>query len=223
MTREEAIKHGKEQLEIFGGTHRTFIEMAIKALEQPAYTSQIAQKAYEDGKKDGYVQAKLEQEPTTKNDLGVDREDAVERLNAIKQLIGYDKDSEIVKATQKSLDMAIKALEHPEKNVVAVVPCGDCISREQALKELKESAEYHANDSREEALLRRDRDIIRALPSVTPQEPKTGHWMKSNIGGAKVCSVCNAHMGLSSFKFCPNCGAKMVEPQESEVEDGKID
>lgn len=52
----------------------------------------------------------LEQEPTTKN-LAADREDAVERLNAIKQLIGYDKDSEIVKATQKSLDMAIKALE----------------------------------------------------------------------------------------------------------------
>lgn len=34
MTREEAIKHGKEQLEVFGGTHREFIEMAIKALEQ---------------------------------------------------------------------------------------------------------------------------------------------------------------------------------------------
>lgn len=51
------------------------------------------------------------EDPTTKNDLGVDREDAVERLNAIKQLIGYDKDSEIVKATQKSLNMAIKALE----------------------------------------------------------------------------------------------------------------
>lgn len=48
------------------------------------------------------------------------------------------------------------------------------------------------------------------------QEPKTGHWMKSNIGGAKVCSVCNAHIGLSSFKYCPNCGAKMIEPQESE-------
>jgi len=47
----------------------------------------------------------------TKNDLGADREDAVERLNALKQLIGYDKDSEIVKATQKSLDMAIKVLE----------------------------------------------------------------------------------------------------------------
>ena len=34
MTREEAIEHGKEQLEIFGGEHREFIEMAIKALDQ---------------------------------------------------------------------------------------------------------------------------------------------------------------------------------------------
>jgi len=33
MLREEAIKHGKEQLEVFGGEHREFIEMAIKALE----------------------------------------------------------------------------------------------------------------------------------------------------------------------------------------------
>lgn len=54
------------------------------------------------------------------------------------------------------------------------------------------------------------------LIKTLEQEPKMGHWMKSNIGGAKVCSVCNAHMGLSSFKFCPSCGAKMVEPQESE-------
>lgn len=34
MTIDEAIKHGREQLEIFGGEHREFIEMAIKALEQ---------------------------------------------------------------------------------------------------------------------------------------------------------------------------------------------
>ncbi|MDT3387708.1 MAG: hypothetical protein LIR46_08120 [Bacteroidota bacterium] len=39
------------------------------------------------------------------------REEAVERLYALKQFIGYDMDSEIVKATQKSLDIAIKALE----------------------------------------------------------------------------------------------------------------
>lgn len=34
MTRDEAIAHGKEQLEIFGGTHREFILMAIEALER---------------------------------------------------------------------------------------------------------------------------------------------------------------------------------------------
>ena len=34
MTPQEAINHGKEQLEIFGGEHKEFIEMAIKALEQ---------------------------------------------------------------------------------------------------------------------------------------------------------------------------------------------
>lgn len=33
MTQQEAIKHGKEQLEIFGGEHGEFIKLAIKALE----------------------------------------------------------------------------------------------------------------------------------------------------------------------------------------------
>jgi hypothetical protein len=46
--------------------------------------------------------------------------------------------------------------------------CEDAVSRSQALKELEESAKHHANDSREEVLLRRDREIIRALPSVKP-------------------------------------------------------
>ena len=196
MTRAEAIKilinYGENNIIARTRVGMAF-DMAIKSLE----TDEAYQLEYE--------------KSTTKNDLGVDREDAVERLNAIKQLIGYDKDSEIVKATQKSLDMAIKALEHPEKNVVAVVPCGDCISREQALKELKESAEYHANDSREEALLRRDRDIIRALPSVTPQEPKTGHWIPSHIPESILdeCSECGFSCGAFTFNYCPNCGEKM--------------
>ena len=51
--------------------------------------------------------------------------------------------------------------------------------------------------------------VMDTIALSKPQEPKTGHWIKSNIGGAKVCSVCNAHMGLSSFKFCPNCGVDM--------------
>jgi hypothetical protein len=38
MTREQAIEHGKSQLEIFGGEHREFIKLAIKALEQEPQT-----------------------------------------------------------------------------------------------------------------------------------------------------------------------------------------
>ncbi len=34
MTREEAIEHGKEQLDVFGGEHAEFIKLAIEALEQ---------------------------------------------------------------------------------------------------------------------------------------------------------------------------------------------
>ena len=34
MTRKEAIAHGKEQLEVFGGEHAEFIKLAIKALEK---------------------------------------------------------------------------------------------------------------------------------------------------------------------------------------------
>ena len=33
MTRDDAIAHGKEQLEIFGGQHQEFIRMAIRSLE----------------------------------------------------------------------------------------------------------------------------------------------------------------------------------------------
>ena len=61
---------------------------------------------------------------------------------------------------------------------------------------------------------------IHALPSVTPQEPKTGKWISTETKGVRYafwcrykCSLCG---GLSDrTNFCPNCGARMVEPQES--------
>ena len=55
------------------------------------------------------------------------------------------------------------------------------------------------------------------------QEPKTGHWIEvTNSRGGHECDAC--HDYAPSFQsgneylspFCPNCGAKMVEPQESE-------
>lgn len=43
------------------------------------------------------------------------------------------------------------------------------------------------------------------------QEPKTGHWIKMPIGFK--CSECN-ELEDRTTKFCPNCGARMVETQE---------
>ena len=54
------------------------------------------------------------------------------------------------------------------------------------------------------------------------QEPKTGHWIWELEDWNKwICSECgwskrtDVHVRLG-YDFCPSCGAKMVEPQESE-------
>ena len=57
------------------------------------------------------------------------------------------------------------------------------------------------------------------------QEPKTGHWIEQidheENCRTLICSNCDRpalHDGDSIWKhkFCPHCGARMVEPQESE-------
>ncbi len=64
-----------------------------------------------------------------------------------------------------------------------------------------------------------NRDAIKALE----QESKTGRWifvhpLQENDGGAYMCSNCKTGdwSYQSDYNFCPNCGAKMIEPQESE-------
>ena len=72
-----------------------------------------------------------------------------------------------------------------------------------------------------EEFIARLRDKLSKLPFVTKE--KTGHWIKVTNGrGGHECDLC--HEYAPSYrsgdeyltKYCPNCGAKMVEPQESE-------
>ena len=58
---------------------------------------------------------------------------------------------------------------------------------------------------------------INELPSVTPQEPKTGHWndIPKYTDIAWQCSECE-HFTTLKHSYCPNCGCRMIEPQESE-------
>lgn len=58
------------------------------------------------------------------------------------------------------------------------------------------------------------------------QQPKTGHWIEKedcNLDIYYDCSECGESFCLIDgtptdylYNYCPNCGAKMVEPQESE-------
>lgn len=68
---------------------------------------------------------------------------------------------------------------------------------------------------------------------IAEQEPQTGHWMRKtkvdgvyDIAGVKTwgikcqCDKCDFTTivieDFGYYKYCPNCRAKMVAPQESE-------
>ncbi|MBQ1296956.1 MAG: hypothetical protein IIY21_23120 [Clostridiales bacterium] len=103
----------------------------------------------------------------------------------------------------EALDMAIKAL--------SAEPCEDCISRQAAIDVVHEYFEKYLNLNDDICL-----DGIRSLPSVTPEQ-KMGHWInyQKNIWIYAQCSECGT-VHDTKTNYCPNCGAKMVEPQESE-------
>ena len=102
----------------------------------------------------------------------------------------------------------------------------DVISRQAVLDKIKEvcfSREKEWVDFRVSQGSNGQRDLIIKFiedsPSVQPQ-PKTGHWIfigNSDVNGLKICEcdVCGKRT-YGSHNFCPNCGIKMINPQESE-------
>ena len=125
-------------------------------------------------------------------------------------------------------DMAIKALEYDDakyheehgevivdkavwedaKRALEQKPSGDAVSRQDAYKCLEIHGDYNT--------LNEVYERLEKLPSVNPQ-PKTGHWI-NNRNGTYECDRCGKLHSRSNF--CPNCGCRMVEPQESEVNNG---
>ena len=88
-------------------------------------------------------------------------------------------------------------------------PCEDSISRQAAIDEIRKCR--FVVDAIEK---------IRGLPPVTPH-PKTGHWIFDDEckehGHCSRCGYGSVDLvdGESHY-FCRNCGARMIEPQESE-------
>ena len=75
-------------------------------------------------------------------------------------------------------------------------------------------------------------EIRKAYDKIPSAEPKTGHWKKISYKRGRIgwdniieddyyfeCSECKG-WSEKDFNYCHWCGAKMVEPQESEVSNG---
>lgn len=95
-------------------------------------------------------------------------------------------------------------------------PCEDAISRQaaiDALSNLNAISFYEAQEDSKETYYE-IRNAIKALPPVNSQQ-KTGHWIEDEYEMEVRCSVCGEENDMCS-KYCPNCGTKMIEPQESE-------
>lgn len=89
-------------------------------------------------------------------------------------------------------------------------PCEDCISR-QAVLDIDFHKLIHTVAKPAEMIKQK----IEQLPPVTPQ-PKTGYWIQvDSMADAFDCSECDA-MVSRKCNYCPKCGIRMVEPQESE-------
>lgn len=140
-----------------------------------------------------------------------------ELTNTIYALIGKEK----IDITEQAIAevKAIKALEH----------C-DAISREPFM----DSTICEGISCNECAFNRKDKggcileERVMKLPSVTPQ-PKMGWWKAfthsayrgNDEDGEPIwrevtvyhCKLCNRRTVIKE-NYCPNCGAKMVEPQE---------
>lgn len=141
MTEEEAIAYGKRVIELgLNDETQAFCELAIKALEQ---------------------------EPTTKNDLGVG---CISRIETIDYLCKHCPDD------------------------------GECFKDCDEIKHLRQ------------------------MPSVTPQEPRKGHWEVVSDGYSDnayicECSECKDTVWVykdadRKWNYCPNCGADMREGEE---------
>ena len=151
----------------------------LKQIEKDIHVCSLESTLLDDAKSCAIHSAieELEQEPTTKNDLGVDY------------------------ISRKALYSALYDRFHDEDaNNITDVKLGVV------------------------------RDFVKNFPSVTPQEPKTGHWlMPDKEYSSKIwrkCSCCGTHIEKYSkyisfdgevhyipyrLNYCYICGAKMVE------------
>ena len=149
------------------------------------------------------------------------REEAIKKLRKLRETIDRNN------AYDEAEEMGIQALERES--------CEDAISRKSIKQKLQEHHDFFINTySGFSNLPQNDKSRVDEItnciamvvnePTVTPQ-PKIGYWIEKD-DNLYVCSECGQyiyseteHDLLEFHAFCGRCGTKMIEPQESEVQD----
>lgn len=138
------------------------------------------------------------------SDRGMTKKEAISLLTQVNKILVNSNSwlENTHEPLNMAFDMAIKALEQE--------PCGDTISRKMTIDTLHDNA---PDQEGVDDLIA----IIKEIPSVKPQEPKTGHWIRQDntkkpLYGWYFCSECNSVIG-DKTKFCSNCGAKMEDKE----------
>lgn len=144
------------------------------------------------------------------------------REEAIKELIRafdvLDNSCHMDNQRKEAFNMAKVALEQE--------PCDDAVSR-QAVMDIVEISRLHLDRKYDTEVMS---EQIKALPSVTPK-CEQGEWILNDNQGVQAvgyltyhCSECGREISskyhgkislLKEYPYC-HCGAKMIEPQESE-------
>ena len=166
----------------------------------------------------------LEQEPC---------EDAISRSSLLGKLDDCYKEK--VKVAPDNMAEGFAQVEKLIKQEPPVTPksktghCEDAVSREKIEKLKRWRFSYDANTTIPKSDLFIKLADIRDLPPVT-SKLKKGHWIEGQTNNPNIhnilCSCCfegypskghaNSQYTREKFKYCPNCGVKMIEPQESE-------
>ena len=91
-------------------------------------------------------------------------------------------------------------------------------------EEAKENGIKYLNINASNSEVERNPDIVRLCADARILEyvkRKTGHWILDETDNSITCNKCGCLIWANDISngdahYCPNCGARMVEPQESE-------
>ena len=229
MTREEAHKILSNGLVNAPSEHEWCMafEMAIKALEQAPCEDAISRESAIDAVSEALEHVVIEHEDVAKKMINKlppvkPQELCEDTISRILKIMWNCRGKNTTSIDKVKMEQIIRDELQPKQE-----SCEDAIRREDALQALCKAV--HKNDDtipcsnqRESCLWSKTKvqDYAREiwkLPSVTPQ-PKTGHWISHYDEDAKEgwyeCDRCHTERAFNT-KFCPDCGRRMVEPQES--------